>query len=507
MKSLHAELRRPAGRRRAGKPEAPAAAAAPVIDWAGAPLRSTLIFLLWPVGMMAFIKIVYALTGFKMPPAGLYAFGAIYGGALILHTLKDPEWLVALTVVYLPFSVMFKVAVLPGVNATNLLVMMMLVTLARRRSIDGTPMFQSMPTTTAMGWWAFFGVVSVVTAIIGLGIPHVMDRFTAIKQWFDQFFVFFTVINLIRDGKMARRVAVYMMFSTVLVLLLGFEEWFEKRDVNSLDKARLVGPQGQPNSFGAFLVYSIGPFLALFINHISRWRTWALVPVLLVFARVLIATFSRGAYLGMAMAVAALGYARGKVFVACTAAALVGLVVSFPQVVPESMANRLGISDKESIENPKIDTSSMHRLILWKAARDMIADHPVLGVGFGGFPVLKGFYTETEVHESDNHNMYFFVGTQFGLTGLAALVILLLRGFWLALKLAREATEPFARALGMGGCATVAGALVLNVFGSRMVDLCVMGYIWITFAVLSHLTVEHRQLTAPPSKKPIRRLP
>ncbi|MEY4563800.1 MAG: hypothetical protein RLZZ618_3077 [Pseudomonadota bacterium] len=459
-------------------------------------MRSTLLFLLWPVGMMAMVKILFAAADIHTPIQVLYAFGAIYGLALFVHTMKDPEWLVAITMVYLPFSVMFKIGVAPGINGTNMLVLLMLFALVRRRSVDGTPMFRALPLTAAMGWWAFFGVVSVGTAIVGLGIPHVLDRFTDVKSWFDQFFVFFTVINLIRDGKMARRVAVYMMFGTVLVLLMGFEEWFEKREANSLDKARLNGPMGQPNSFGAFLVYAIGPFLAVFINNLTRPRAWVLLPLLAVFARVLIASFSRGAYLGMGMAVAALGYARGKVFVACAAAALVGLVVAVPEVVPESMASRLGIGSKEDIENPKIDTSSLHRLILWKAAQDMIIDHPVLGVGFGGFPVLKGFYTETEVHESDNHNMYLFVATQFGTVGLLALLVVLLRGFWLSLRLARDANEPFARALGMGACATVAGALVINIFGSRLVDLCVMGYIWMTFAVISHITVEQRQIAA-----------
>ena len=475
-------------------PAAPAPAGVPFDEWGGKPLRDTIIFLMWPALVLIVIKLVFAVTDIKAPSFVLYVFALVYG-FFLLRRLKnnDPEWLLGLFMLYLPFSAIVKVSIIPGLNATNILVLLGLYSLMLRRRLNGVPLFTSKPGTGVMGWWWFLSSVSVITAMVSIGMTHVTDRFGEIKSWMDQFFVFFVVINLIRDGKMARRTAVYMMLGTVFVLAMGFEEWLEKRDVNSLDKARLLGPQNQPNSFGAFLVYAVGPFIALFVNHLSNWRSWPLAVVLLVWARLLIASFSRGAYLGFAAGAVALGYARGKVFLACGAAALIALVVAVPEVVPESMQARLGMStDQDEFTTPKIDTSSAHRLILWNAAIEMTKERPVLGFGFGSFPVFKGFYTETEVGESDNHNMYLFVASQMGLPALLAMMLALFRMGWLGMQLARKSPDWMARALGMGACCTVVGGIIVNMFGSRLGDLSVMAYVWFSLAVISHLTLEMR---------------
>lgn len=484
-----------------------------IADWGGKALRDAMVFLLWPLALIVTIKLLFAATGIKSPPFVLYLFAMVYGVFLLrrMHQ-NDSEWLLGLFCVYLPFSAIIKVSIVPGLNATNMLVLLGIGALIWRRKEEGLPMLVSRPGTRVMGWWMFLCFVSVITAMVKLGATHVFDRFGEIKSFMDQFFVFFVVINLIRDGKMARRVAVYMMYGTLLVLAMGFEEWLEKRGVNSLDKARLLGPQNQPNSFGAFLVYAVGPFMGVLLNNLANWRAWPLFIVLLVWLRLLVASFSRGAYLGFAAGAAALGYARGKVFLACGAAALIGLVVAVPEVVPDSMQARLGLSaEQDEFTAPQIDTSSAHRLILWNAAIEMTKESPVLGFGFGSFPVLKGFYTESDVHESDNHNMYLFVASQMGLPALFAMLMVMFRLGWLGLQLARRSPDWMASAIGMGACSTVVGGLVVNMFGSRLGDLSVMAYVWLTLAVVSHLTVEMRadeaakKAAEPPKKK--RRLP
>jgi hypothetical protein len=82
---------------------------------------------------------------------------------------------------------------------------------------------------------------------------------------------------------------------------------------------------------------------------------------------------------------------------------------------------------------------------------------------------------------------------------------------WLGLQLARKSPDWMASAIGMGACSTVVGGLVVNMFGSRLGDLSVMAYVWLTLAVVSHLIVEMRadeaakKAAEPPKKK--RRLP
>ena len=103
-----------------------------------------------------------------------------------------------------------------------------------------------------VGTWCAVTLLSVVTAGFTFGFGRVFSAEGGdIKGWLDQFIVFFAFLHLIRDGAMARRVVLYMMLGAVVVLAVGVQEWLDKRSLNPLDKARLLGPQGlSPMSSG-----------------------------------------------------------------------------------------------------------------------------------------------------------------------------------------------------------------------------------------------------------------
>jgi O-antigen ligase len=281
-----------------------------------------------------------------------------------------------------------------------------------------------------------------------------------------------------------------MMIGAVLVLLLGAREWLDKRFLDSIEKARLLGPQLQPNDFGAFLVYIAGPFLGLFVTQMGRVRAWLLAPYLALLAKILLATFSRGAFIGMALAGVAAGYLRGRFFLLGMGLVGAGLLVAMPQLVPESLAERMSQTTTDTGFSEELDASSQTRLVLWKAAIDMSLESPLLGKGFKAFPRLKGQYTETDVPESDNHNMFLYISSQMGIPALLLFLWLLHRTWALGVRVYRAGGEAFGRAIGMGGAAMVAGLVAVNMFGSRMVDIGVNAYFWIYLAVLAHLWLE-----------------
>ena len=57
----------------------------------------------------------------------------------------------------------------------------------------------------------------------------------------------------------------------------------------------------------------------------------------------------------------------------------------------------------------------------------MTKKSPILGYGFKTFPKFKGEFTETEVHESDNHNMYLYLSSQMGIPAVVLFVLILWR--------------------------------------------------------------------------------
>jgi O-antigen ligase len=285
---------------------------------------------------------------------------------------------------------------------------------------------------------------------------------------------------------------IYIMMGAVIVLVLGVQEWLEKRGASSIEKARLLGPQMQPNDFGAFMAYASAPFLALLLSNLGSLRAWlAALPYLAMSARILIATFSRGAYLGMGLAAIVAAYLRGKLFILFVAVVGLILVTAVPEIVPGSMRARMAQTSYSSAGGEeKLDGSVQTRFILWDAALKMTLESPIFGWGFKAFPKFKGQFTATEVEESDNHNMYLYLSSQMGIPAVLLLGLILWRMYSLGARLYRHGRDSFTRSIGMTAGALAAAAFLVNMFGSRMVDICVTAPFWIIFAIVSRLSME-----------------
>ena len=457
--------------------------------WAGPQLWTTLGLLAIPAGLAALV----ALLGLELPVAVLYGVASVFGLILLYRLRFESETLLALAVCYLPLSKSYVAPISPGVNATNILEVLLLLAWLLEGARGART--QAAPRTDArlVALWAALSSLSMVTETLRVG----GDEFFSVhaesaKAWLDQFVVFFAFLNLIRDGKMARRVAVYAMLSSVFVLALGFVEWLDKRDIDKIDHARLLGPQLQPNDLGGYLAYSAGPFLGLLFCNWTRVRSWWLAPYFLLLVRVVVATFSRGAYIGLGVAVVCAAFVRGRLFFFASSLALVLMVFQFPSLVPESLRERMEQTTSTGIQQDSLDRSSETRLLLWNAAIDMTLENPILGKGFGSFAALKGAYTEINVEEADNHNMFLYICSQMGIPALIAFALVILRMLQLGARLFRRCTDNFGRSLGLGGAAMAAAVIGVNMFGSRMVDICVSAEFWVYLAVLAVMWQEVR---------------
>ena len=211
------------------EPSVPAAGEEAKLAWAGEELWSTLRFLALP----ATLGLPVTLFGLKLPGWALYGIGGVIGTALLIHTLRDPEWLMAIVIIYLPLNLMFVVPFGFGMNATNMLLLLLLLSCLRPTATTSGRTAR-IPATSLVRVYAVVTLLSVVTAVVTLGFDFVLDRVLEVKGWIDQFIVFFTFVRLIRNGSMARLIMVYMMLGTIVVVLLGLQEWLEKRGASSI---------------------------------------------------------------------------------------------------------------------------------------------------------------------------------------------------------------------------------------------------------------------------------
>jgi len=460
-------------------------------DWNWEKVRNTVGFLALTIGAIGASSAV----GGVLPREVLWVLAAGVGVFLAARSLSDPEPLLALFVVFLPLSKQIVGSIAPGVNATNVLILLLLISWLSVSSRRNHPMLRKFPANTAMTVYLVFSVASVIqVALLPEGRDFLIREQTELKGWFDQFIFYFVAINLVQDGKMARRIAVYMMVAVIIPDLMGLQEFFDKRGSSSIESARIDGPQIQPNDFAIFLVYGLGPFVGLILTNPTNYRYWPLMLHIGIAAQLLLATFSRGGWVGAATGAIAALYYRGIRYLLAAIVLIVALAIAFPTLVPESIALRLGHTSQENAYVDRTDRSVSDRIVIWNAAIEMAREDPIFGKGFLQFKELKDSYTATPLRISDPHNMYLFIASQMGIPALLAFLYVFWIGFRMSLRVYRQIPDMFGRAIGLGGIFTIVGGLAANMFGTRVFQLETCALLWLLLIVMSHLVEEINEM-------------
>lgn len=460
-------------------------------------LKPVLGFLAFP----ALLVLALTVTGGGWPSYILYPIALALGLVVALSALKGVELVLACMIIYLPFSKVFVVPLAPGVNGTNMLVLLGLFAALLRAAAMRESIFKWPPGTVLV---LAFGILSSLSAITVTFLPGgrsflLYNELLSYKAWVDQFIFYFIALMCIRDTETAKRCFLYLLIGSMLVVLYSVPEMLEKMGRSTIEKSRIGGPHLQSNNFGGYVAYTVLPLIAMFIIYIKDLRAWLLTPYFLLTAKVLITTFSRGAYIAMLVGGCMAGWFKGKLFLFSWAAFALCFFLAFPNLVPDSISARMAslMSDESSsaTAEDRLDKSSSVRLIMWRAAAEMISEDPIWGKGFKGFPYLKKDYTEEFVEESDPHSMYLYIGSQMGLPALALFLLILGYSFSLGRTHSLNQDDRFIKAIGIGGAAATACFAVVCIFGSRAVSLNFTANFWILLVIMQVLKQQATQET------------
>jgi len=174
------------------------------------------------------------------------------------------------------------------------------------------------------------------------------------------------------------------------------------------------------NLTGGLLALFLPPAIFLFLRSESGGqRFWAGLATLLI-GFVILLTQSRGAFLGLAIAIPAVTALTGRGwrwFWAMIGLAAAALLWAWPPARQVSILWR---------QSPVAGESSLFaRTELWSRALDMTGDFPFTGVGLGMFePILTLFYPLTEVYTRTPilhpHNIFLQHSAEMGIIGLIA---------------------------------------------------------------------------------------
>ncbi len=248
------------------------------------------------------------------------------------------------------------------------------------------------------------------------------------------------------------------------------------------------------NGLGMTLAVALTLAAALAVSGLLRGRAaGALIAVVL---GGLVLTRSRGGWLGAAVGVVLailLGAprpARLRLLAGTAVLALAGLVLvaRWPALGGEI----------RSLWDPRAE-ANRSRLIIWRAIPPMVADHPLLGTGYGTFVQAYPRYRlpeATELHPPFAHNLWLNFAAETGLVGLAALLVLCavgVRAAWLWVQRSPPSSE------GRGAAVAVFAALLV-LLTTQMFDGSVMsvhlGFGFLALLALGPLGL--RTATTPP---------
>ena len=203
-----------------------------------------------------------------------------------------------------------------------------------------------------------------------------------------------------------------------------------------------------------------------------------------VLALALLLTYSVGAWLGCGAAILFMAAIRGrKALLTLLVAAGLLAVLLLPVLRVERVVSHLGLQP---------GSTSVLRLSLWQSSLQMLADHPVLGVGLDGFLELyRTQYIRPEAWQEPNlshpHQLVLEFWLNLGVLGVIVLVWFLVAFFQKGLRLYRAAEDPWRQALVLGLLGAMVAACAHGLvdrflFGSP--DLAYLFFIFLALIVV-----------------------
>ena len=271
---------------------------------------------------------------------------------------------------------------------------------------------------------------------------------------------------LLRAAPLRRLALQGFAASLGLVLLLSylvaagvlFPGWMVQDDAANPVVFKRYLTHGILLAFAAFLFAE----LALAASTPRQRALWA-VAALLAAANVMLMVQGRTGHLVLVVLALYLGYGWRRWRGLAIAAAAAALTVAALTHIPGTFQERYGLTagDRASSKASKgAQVSNQQRLDFYRASLAIMQEHPILGVGTGGFTRAYADKTRgTDAYQTRNpHNEYLHMAVQLGLVGLAALLYL----FWQHWRESARLASPLECHLARGLVLAIAAGCLFN---------------------------------------------
>ena len=308
------------------------------------------------------------------------------------------------------------------------------------------------------------------------------DLFARIKNWFIYSAFLWLTYRYVHRPREKLFVVLFIFLVTILAALHSLNGVLNQGAAFNLMRHRAVSMiVTQPNLWAGYLAMYLFFFIAFLVHYPLTVRHRALFygATLIVIVN-LVYTMSRGAWLatlGAIFFVTTLKSRRLLIPIALVAGALY-------LVLPDVAVDRFR-SGFEGEYDPKLLTQddleaeeAASRIIQWRAFLPMLAENPVIGVGFGQYAEV--FYRSGFGEKMRSaHSTIIEIAVENGVLGLIAYLALLYSMYRRASEILKRAPEPIDRVLALGLVGATACLFLLDVTGTRFRNGNIMAFFWV----------------------------
>lgn len=243
-------------------------------------------------------------------------------------------------------------------------------------------------------------------------------------------FAYFLTVNLIRSSDWVKRCIFSFVFSGVLSALIGilqifiggFEGGWLDQTAFSYISVRITSTFDNPNVFASYLVLLIPYVFNEFMFSEKLGEKIAKFGIFIMLAVCMIETWSRGAWISLAVALVAYLLMYSKKTVPYVALGGIALAAGIPFIAPNVYDRLLSVGNRA-------DTSIGYRVSIWKSVLRMISENWLTGIGYGqaAFQSLYlPFAYSGALAAKHAHSLYLQILVEMGAVGLVLFILVIL---------------------------------------------------------------------------------
>ncbi|MBR4030868.1 MAG: O-antigen ligase family protein, partial [Clostridia bacterium] len=339
--------------------------------------------------------------------------------------------------------------------------------------------------------------VFLMMAMLSWGVVNSYDKLSSLKSvmvYIAFMLVYYLIVRLINSKEKLVKAFSLLTVASLVCSLYGIYQYFNPAELQvwqdsemfSEISGRIVSFFENPNVYGEYLILIIMINVALFATLKRPLLKICTLILLALSGLCMILTYSRGCWIGIALAVALFLFIYSKkVFLLFAVLGVVGLFF-----LPESVMTRL-----LSIGN-LADSSTSYRVYIWQGTMNMLKDFWVTGIGVGtsAFNHVYPIYAFGAISAPHPHNLYLLLLSEMGILGLLVFVVLMIMMLKKLFVTANKSKDKTISAYSAALFSALVGFLVQGIFDNVWYNYRVFLLFWIIVGLSGAVCLIHKKM-------------